>query len=74
MTIQLKKVECYSGYKADETPIKFRLKTDEIIIDDILKRWISPDHRYFEVLDKKGKKYVIRQNITSFLWELVDTR
>ncbi len=74
MKIQLEKVKCYSGYKADEAPEKFWLKTKEIIIDDILKRWISPDHRYFEVSDKKGKKYIIRQNITSLLWELVDKK
>jgi hypothetical protein len=41
-------VECYAGYRGEETPRRFGLAEGKIEIAEIVDRWLSPDHRYFQ--------------------------
>jgi hypothetical protein len=63
-------VECYAGYRGEETPIRFRLGDQVIEIDEVLDRWLAPDHRYFRVRTAEGV-YILRHDTTSSEWDLV---
>jgi hypothetical protein len=39
-------------------------------VDEILDRWLAPDHRYFKVKGDDGDMYIVRQDTTSGAWEL----
>jgi hypothetical protein len=63
-------VDCYAGFRAEETPRRFRLAGGEIEIADVVDRWLAPDHRYFKVRDRKGNVYILRHDVISERWEL----
>ena len=63
-------VECYAGYRGEETPRRFRLGTKKIEVQQILDRWIAPDHRYFKVLGDDNAVYILRHDAESWNWEL----
>ncbi len=56
------RVECYSGYKADERPLRFHLRGREFQIEEILDRWYSPDSTWFRVRADDGHVYVLRHD------------
>jgi hypothetical protein len=64
-------VECYAGYRGEETPIRFRCGDRVIEIDEVLVRWFAPDHRHFKVrtADRGGLYPPARHD--SGEWELV---
>jgi len=64
------RVECYSGYRGEESPRRFFLQQRQIEIIDILDRWLAPDHRYFKVKGDDGATYIIRHDVTTDRWEL----
>jgi hypothetical protein len=47
-------VECYAGDPGEEAPVRFRLADRVIEIEDVLDRWIAPDHRHFKVRTPKA--------------------
>ena len=57
MTLQ---VECYSGYKAEERPVRFQLDGHDHIVEEVLDQWHSPDATYFRVRSNDGNTYVLR--------------
>jgi hypothetical protein len=63
-------VECYAGYRGEETPRRFRLGTRQIEIAEVVDRWLAPAHRYFKVHDRDGDFYILRQDVASTRWEL----
>jgi hypothetical protein len=63
-------VECYAGYRGDETPRRFRLGERQIEITAVVDRWLAPDHRYFEVQDARGAVYILRHDIATSHWQL----
>jgi hypothetical protein len=71
---QLVRVECYSGYKADESPRKLILASRTLEIVTIEDRWYSPGATYFRVCVTGGDRYVLRQQETQDLWTLVGYR
>ena len=64
------KVECYAGYRGEETPRRIWMGTRKIEIRDILDRWIAPDHRYFKIFGDDAAIYIIRHDTESWKWEL----
>jgi len=63
-------VECYAGYRGEETPRRFRLGTKKIEVQQIIDRWIAPDHRYFKVLGDDNAVYILRHDAESWDWDL----
>jgi hypothetical protein len=63
-------VECYAGYRDEESPCRFFLKSREIRVGEILDRWLAPDHRYFKVRGDDGAIYIIRHDVAAGHWEL----
>ena len=63
-------VECYAGYRGEETPLRFRLGDRLVEVSDVLDRWLAPEHRYFKVRTAEGDTYILRHDIISGAWEL----
>jgi hypothetical protein len=57
-------VECYAGYRGEETPRRFRLGNRVIEIAEVVDRWFAPDHRYFKVQTAEGEMYILRNDMT----------
>ena len=64
------RVECYAGYRGEETPRRFWLGAKKIEVQDVLDRWMSPDHRYFKVLGHDKAVYILRHDAVSWDWDL----
>ena len=62
-------VECYAGYRAEESPLRFRLGDRMVDVVEVLDRWLGLDHRYFKVKAADGL-YILRNEILSGDWEL----
>ncbi|PSH03243.1 MAG: hypothetical protein CXZ00_13410 [Acidobacteria bacterium] len=54
MTNMLIDVDCYSGYKADERPVRFRLDGHEYLVEELLDQWYGQDDVFFKVRAVKG--------------------
>lgn len=63
------RVETYSGYKADERPLRLHLgqRTLKVAVED---RWYSPGETYFRVLTEDGDRYVLRHIEAQDVWSL----
>lgn len=68
-TVQIQ-VQCYSGYRGEQTPRRIRLASGDIEVKQILDRWLAPDHRYFKILGADDAVYIIRHESASWQWEL----
>lgn len=64
-------VDCYAGYRGEETPRRIRLGGGTIDIKEIIDRWLAPDHRYFKVRGSDDGIYILRHDIESWRWDLV---
>ena len=64
-------VDCYAGYRGEETPRFIILADNKIGVTEVLDRWLAPDHRYFKVLGDDRATYIIRHDTVSDRWELV---
>jgi hypothetical protein len=67
-------VECYSGQKADERPVRFRLDDHEYRVEEILDQWYGPDHVYFKCRVDDDNLYILRRTVPDGPWELVSFR
>jgi hypothetical protein len=63
-------VECYAGYRGEETPQRFGLAGTTIEIAEVVDRWLAPDHRYFKLRDGDGHLYILRHDVSAGRWEL----
>jgi hypothetical protein len=63
-------VEAYSGHKADERPIRFRLGERWLAVVDVTDRWYDPDAIYFRVLAEDGDLYILRHDERADEWTL----
>lgn len=53
-------VETYSGYTADERPLRFRLGDRDYEVTEVIDRWYGPDSTYFKVRAADGNLYILR--------------
>jgi hypothetical protein len=65
------RVECYAGYKAEETPRRLIFDDRTIDVADVIDQWLAPDHRYFKLRGADGATYIIRHDVAAERWELV---
>ena len=69
-------VECYSGRKPDERPVRFRLGGHEYMVEEVLDQWYGPEGVIFKVRADDGNVYILRHE-TSELdadWSLISFR
>ena len=64
------RVECYAGYRGEETPRAFFLGERRIEVVEVLDRWLAPDHRYFKVRGDDAGIYMLRHDETACEWEM----
>ena len=64
-------VDCYAGYRGEETPRRIRMATYNIEVKKVLDQWLAPDHRYFKVIGDDDATYIIRHDTVKWEWELV---
>jgi hypothetical protein len=64
------RVECYSGYRGEETPRRFWMASRCVQVDQVMDRWLAPDHRYFKILGDDGDIYILRHDARTGAWEL----
>ena len=67
-------VECYSGYKADERPLRLNLKDGIREVVAIEDRWYSPGATFFRVVVDGGDRYVLRHEEAQDVWSLIGYR
>jgi hypothetical protein len=64
-------VDCYSGYRGEETPRRLLLGARRLEVVDVLDRWLAPDHRYFKVRCDDQGTYIIRHDNRRGIWQLI---
>ena len=64
------RVECYAGYRGEQSPTRFFIGSRKVEVDEVLDRWIGPDHRYFKLRGDDGGIYLLRHDEAADRWEL----
>ena len=69
-------VECYSGYKAEERPVIFRIDGHEYRVEEVLDQWYGPTDAWFKVRVHDGNLYILRRRtcVPHSEWDLVSFR
>jgi hypothetical protein len=68
------RVECYSGFKAVERPLRFQLGERWLEVEEVLDRWYDPHAIYFRVRANDGCLYVLRHSEPDDAWTLESFR
>ena len=73
MSVQLK-VDCYSGYKADERPLRFSFGHKPggqvLEVKEVLDQWYGVGYHCFKVLADDGNFYILRHQESEDNWVL----
>ena len=64
-------VECYAGYRGEQTPVRFWIGPRCVAVLRVLDQWISPDHRYFKVQGDDADRYILRHDCYGDSWSVV---
>ena len=69
-------VECYSGAKADERPVLFRIDGHQYRAKEVVDQWRGPDDAWFKVRADDGNTYILRHRtcVPDGAWDLVSYR
>jgi hypothetical protein len=54
-------VVCYSGYKGDERPLRFRLGSQDYVVEELVDQWYEPQDACFKVRANDGNVYILRR-------------
>ena len=76
MKLMKLRVECYSGRKADERPVRFWLEGRKYQVEAVLDQWYDPERIFYKVRADDGNLYILRQNLSTpeGTWDLVSFR
>jgi hypothetical protein len=61
-------VETYSGYKADERPVRVTIDGRANEVAEVEDRWYSPGATFFRVRLADGERYVLRRIEAQEVW------
>ena len=68
-------VECYSGRKADERPVRFHLEEHTYVVEELLDQWYGPDDIFYKLLADDDLYILKKQSSTpEGAWSLVSFR
>lgn len=62
------RVWTYSGYKANERPVRFSLGRKELAVKEILDRWYGEALDYFKVLADDAETYLLTWDREADAW------
>ena len=70
------RVECYSGTKADERPVRFYLGDRALFVEEVLDQWYGPNDLFFKVRADDGNLYILRNHRSALegAWSLESFR
>jgi hypothetical protein len=63
-------VECYAGYRGEQTPHTLILGDRRIDVAEVVDAWLAPEYRYFKLRGNDGNTYLVRHDERSNRWEL----
>lgn len=70
-------VQCYSGYKADQSPRRFLLADQWIEVEEVLETWKQagresnePQADHFKVRGNDGHDYLLRHDLDTDEWTI----
>ena len=63
-------VETYSGYKADERPLRVTIDGHAQEVAEVEDRWYSPGATFFRVRLTTGERYVLRRIEAQEVWTI----
>ncbi len=64
-------VECYSGFKADERPLRFEFGEQWLAVEEVVDRWYQRHAAGFRVRASDGNVYVLVHSEPQDVWTLV---
>ena len=64
------RVECYAGHRADTEPRCLYFGQRQVIVTEIIDRWLDPTHRYFKLRDDDGGIYLVRHDTAMDRWDM----
>ena len=64
------KVECYAGYRGEETPRWVQIGDGRWEVVEILDCWLAPQHRYFKFKTADESQWIIRHDTLTDQWAL----
>jgi hypothetical protein len=64
------RVECYAGYRGEETPRRFCFNGRKVEVREVVDLWLGPGHRYFKVRGEDDEIYVLRHDAVADRWEI----
>ncbi|HKV48477.1 MAG TPA: hypothetical protein VJN69_10325 [Candidatus Acidoferrales bacterium] len=64
------RVECYSGHRADERPLRFSVGARTYVVERVDDKWYSPGAAYFRVLADDGNLYVLKHDESADTWSI----
>jgi len=69
-------VECYSGRKTDERPVRFRFGERQYQVEAVLDQWYEPESVFYKVRADDGNLYILQQetSMPEGAWSLVSFR
>ena len=56
------RVESYSGYKANQRPLRFHLGDRCLEVREVCDQWYNPAADYFRVQAQDGQTYVLKRD------------
>ncbi len=65
------RVDCYAGYRGEETPRRLTMGRRHVNVVTVKDRWLAPDHRYFKIIGDDGGLYIIRHDPHQDAWQLI---
>lgn len=65
------KVNCYAGYRGEESPRRLYLDERCIEVAEVLDRWLDPGHRYFKLRGDDNGIYILRHSTHENSWEMI---
>jgi hypothetical protein len=63
-------VECYSGFKADQRPVRFCLNGHWYEVVEVCDQWYSPGSTYFKVRAGNNDLYILQRSEGQDEWTL----
>ena len=59
-----------AGHRAETEPRRLHIGAREVVVTEIIDRWLDPRHRYFKLRGDDAAIYLIRQDTLRDCWEL----
>jgi len=66
-------VESYSGHRAEERPVSFRVGEEKRVVERVIDQWAGEDHHYFKLLADDRRVYILRYDRFRDEWTLERT-